>query len=74
MKRLNSNSAARPIPPYLSRGTGQVEAFADAVRFMNRHELNSTGYGYCLGCRGYHTWLAGKHLGCAPAPRKEHLN
>lgn len=68
------DSASRPGPPYVSRGIGQVEAYTDAVRYMNANNLNSTGYGYCPGCRGYHTWLTGKFIGCTPSPRREFLN
>jgi hypothetical protein len=50
-----------------------VEAFADAVRYMNQRDLNQSGYGYCLACRGYHNWQLSKLLGCVPS-RLEFLN
>jgi hypothetical protein len=74
MSKPESNCASRPGPPYLSRDTGQVEAYDDAVRYMNRRGLNHTGYGYCPAHGGYHTWQMGKYLGCTPSPRREHLN
>lgn len=74
MNKRTAESVSRPIPPYLSRGTGPVAAFHEAAGYMNGRLHNPSGWGYCFTHRGYHGWETGKHLGCVETARMEHLN
>lgn len=60
-------------------GSGYIKEVDELIRALNQAGRNTTGYGFCLGCNGYHSHEFGTKMNCrntAPAgdPAFAHLN